>query len=331
MSRRRILAFALFLLTVSAWAQAPGPSNPPRFDVGTIDAGFYINDCLGFSYPIPDGWQVNADALGTPPGTAKHESGGNLLLLVIDQHTKRPFFNRVVVSATNASAMTFDTAGFVSHFVHAQTGGDNSGSRKILKEAYPVDFAGKHFYRSDYSDARTGATLYKAFLSTKFRGYFLGWTIVASAPEEVDAAVNTLQKMVFRQDQPDPACTMGPDEARPADARGVAASTPPPAGGPQQRVRISQGVAETLIVKKVQPAYPDAARFNQIQGNVILRAEIDTEGNVQQVVLISGHPMLAPAAIAAVKQWKYKPYLLNGKPVNVETQATVIFQLRPRF
>jgi protein TonB len=59
----------------------------------------------------------------------------------------------------------------------------------------------------------------------------------------------------------------------------------------------------------------------------VLRLDVDKEGNVSNIQLISGHPLLAPAAIDAVKQWKYKPYLLNGEPVEVETQVRVNFTL----
>jgi len=94
-----------------------------------------------------------------------------------------------------------------------------------------------------------------------------------------------------------------------------------------QRVRVSQGVTQGLLIKKVQPVYPPLARQARIQGNVLLQAEISTEGTIENLHLISGHPMLAPAAIEAVKQWRYKPYILNGEPVPVETQITVIFSL----
>ena len=94
-----------------------------------------------------------------------------------------------------------------------------------------------------------------------------------------------------------------------------------------QRVRVSQGVSTGLLIKKVQPAYPPLARQARIQGQVVLQAEISKEGTIQNLQLISGHPMLAPAAIEAVKQWRYKPYLLNGEPVAVETQVVVNFTL----
>jgi len=110
---------------------------------------------------------------------------------------------------------------------------------------------------------------------------------------------------------------------------GIISSTPVavPKVATPQRVRVSQGVSQGLLVRKVQPNYPPLARQARIQGQVVLQAEISKDGSIENLHLISGHPMLAPAAIDAVKQWKYKPYFLNGEPVEVETQITVIFSL----
>ena len=93
------------------------------------------------------------------------------------------------------------------------------------------------------------------------------------------------------------------------------------------RVRVSSGVSSGLLIRKVSPNYPPLARQARIQGTVVLQAQISKDGSIQNLQLISGHPMLAPAAIEAVKQWKYKPYLLNGEPVEVETQVQVNFTL----
>jgi len=109
---------------------------------------------------------------------------------------------------------------------------------------------------------------------------------------------------------------------------GIISSTPiVPKVATPQRVRVSQGVTQGLLIRKVQPAYPPLARQARIQGSVLLQAEISKDGTIQNLRLISGHPMLAPAAIEAVKQWRYKPYILNGEPVEVETQITVNFTL----
>jgi len=94
-----------------------------------------------------------------------------------------------------------------------------------------------------------------------------------------------------------------------------------------QRVRVSSGVAQGLLIKKVPPQYPQEAKDQHIQGVVLMQVTVDKEGSVAKVQLISGHPLLAPPAIEAVKQWKYRPYLLNNIPVEVETQIQVNFTL----
>jgi periplasmic protein TonB len=94
-----------------------------------------------------------------------------------------------------------------------------------------------------------------------------------------------------------------------------------------QRIRISQGVTKGLLIHRVEPTYPTLAKAARVQGEVVLTAIISTTGEIENLRLVSGHPMLVPDAIAAVKQWRYKPYLLNGQPVEVETTITVIFSL----
>src|SRR5579872_14510 len=110
---------------------------------------------------------------------------------------------------------------------------------------------------------------------------------------------------------------------------GIISSTPvavPKVAAPQ-RVRVSQGVVSGLKVRDMKPNYPPLARQARIQGTVVLHAVIGKDGGIQNLTLISGHPMLAPAAIEAVKQWRYKPYLLNGEPVEVDTEVQVNFTL----
>jgi len=84
---------------------------------------------------------------------------------------------------------------------------------------------------------------------------------------------------------------------------------------------------EGNLVYRVQPLYPALARQARIQGQVVLRAIISRDGTIENLQVISGHPMLAPAAVEAVRQWRYKPYYLNDSAVEVETQVTVNFVL----
>jgi protein TonB len=94
-----------------------------------------------------------------------------------------------------------------------------------------------------------------------------------------------------------------------------------------RKVRVSSGVAQGLLIRKVEPQYPSLARQARIQGMVVLQALIGKNGSVQNLRVISGHPMLIQSAVDAVKQWRYKPYYLNGEPIEVETQINVNFTL----
>ena len=94
-----------------------------------------------------------------------------------------------------------------------------------------------------------------------------------------------------------------------------------------QRIRLSQGVTEGNRLTTVTPTYPDIAKRARIQGIVVLQAVISKQGAIENLRVVSGHPMLTQAALDAVRQWRYRPYLLSGEPVEVETQITVNFNL----
>jgi TonB family protein len=94
-----------------------------------------------------------------------------------------------------------------------------------------------------------------------------------------------------------------------------------------QTMNISQGLTQGLILKKTQPTYPSIALQMRIEGPVDLLATISKTGSITAVKILHGDPQLARAAIEAVKQWKYKPYLLDGQPVEIQTQITVNFKL----
>jgi protein TonB len=94
-----------------------------------------------------------------------------------------------------------------------------------------------------------------------------------------------------------------------------------------QTTNVSQGLSQGLILKKTQPTYPSIALQMRIEGPVDLLATISKTGNITAVKILHGDPQLARAALEAVKQWKYKPYLLDGQPVEIQTQITVNFKL----
>ncbi len=110
---------------------------------------------------------------------------------------------------------------------------------------------------------------------------------------------------------------------------GGAGSTaaPPPPKVTLKRITVGGNVQAAHLVNRVQPVYPPLARQTRISGTVKLHAIIGKNGAVEQLQVVSGHPLLVQSALDAVKQWRYQPTLLNGEPVEVDTEIDVIFSL----
>ncbi|MGB6265134.1 MAG: energy transducer TonB [Candidatus Acidiferrales bacterium] len=113
-----------------------------------------------------------------------------------------------------------------------------------------------------------------------------------------------------------------------ADGAGPVVQPPRPVMPlPKRPVLISGGVMEARLIRRVEPAYPETARLLQLSGIVQMRAIIGADGRVRELTVLSGNPILATAAEAAVHEWRYHPTLLDSQPVEVETFITVTFVL----
>lgn len=149
--------------------------------------------------------------------------------------------------------------------------------------------------------------------------------IVKKAASALPAHKSVAQEVVSA---PAPAALGVADNATDKALGGIISTTPvnmPTAV--TQVVKVSQGVSEGLLVKRVQPVYPAQARQMRVQGPVQLQATISKDGTISNVRVMAGNSQLARAAVDAVKQWKYKPYYLNNQPVEIETQIIVNFKL----
>ena len=281
-----------------------------QYENGALANGVYSNECFGLSFPIPAGWEVNETI--TPSGKARRRSNKDLVLLFLQQQGKQP--GRIILSARDATGFA-SARDFVADAVKAQVNIPTEHG-ELIRETSAIDYGSQHFFRADYKVASPNAVpLYFSYVYTVFRDHLIGETIAASSAAALDEAANSLQAITLRNDQINLKCVMAP--------------TPVPVAT-SDRVRVASGVSTGLLIKKVAPDYPELARQSRVQGTVVLRAEIDKNGDIKDLALVSGHAMLAPAAIAAVKQWKYKPYLLNGQPVAIETEIIVNFSLKNR-
>lgn len=123
---------------------------------------------------------------------------------------------------------------------------------------------------------------------------------------------------------------IGPSALGPSDIPFPVTGTrvmPVPAPVPSRPTFRTSQMLQGMLVHKVEPVYPAMAKIAHVQGAVVLAAIISKEGAIEHLQLMSGHPLLVPAAIDAVSRWRYKPYILNGDAIEVETQITVNFIL----
>jgi TonB family protein len=112
-------------------------------------------------------------------------------------------------------------------------------------------------------------------------------------------------------------------------APGAGSRFPEPLSVSSGRIRVAAEVQQAKLKSSVAPQYPALARQARIQGLVKLHATIGKDGTVQNLVVVSGHPLLVPASLEAVKQWVYEPTLINSEPVALETDIDVTFSLPP--
>lgn len=142
-------------------------------------------------------------------------------------------------------------------------------------------------------------------------------------------------QMIKEEPQPDVGMTGGVPGGVPGGSAGgvlggIIGGAPgglPPPPKPVERLRIGGLVMQANLIRKVDPIYPQIAKTAHISGTVILHALIAKDGTIQELQFVSGPPLLMRSAMDAVKQWRYKPTLLNNQPVQVDTTITVIFNL----
>ncbi|MGA7632267.1 MAG: energy transducer TonB, partial [Terriglobales bacterium] len=150
---------------------------------------------------------------------------------------------------------------------------------------------------------------HRSFVCLSSKDYFLQWNIIGWPKQAIETAVATLDSMTLAP----PPTTSAPQQVGKQDA--------------PTSTHLASGVATGLLIKKVTPVYPPEAKYAHIQGSVVLQAVINKSGDIVDLEAISGPNELVMSAVNAVRKWKYRPYLLNGDPVTVQTQIVVNYEL----
>lgn len=154
-----------------------------------------------------------------------------------------------------------------------------------------------------------------------------GAKVATAAPLKVKSSIAKNTKAAADDSSAPLPSTLAVDDANSSALNSVVAAPSATAKPSLASLKISQGVSQGLLIKRVDPKYPASALTMHVQGAVLLDATINREGMISDVSVVKGDKVLARAATDAVKQWRYKPYYLDGQPVEIQTQITINFKL----
>lgn len=277
---------------------APLPGSPP---LGGFGAGNYTNKYFDLSYPLSRDWVRETDLMRKNYGAEGLSKAVYVLLAAvhIPEHTAPPkadssFVLSALERSADASTQTCD--------MYLQTLASELQSKKEAQQKGAVSsftVAGHDFSRADF-EFRHGPS-HHAIVCAQVKDYLLQWNVAGSSRDAVQGAVNTITS--------------------------ITAVPPVLPASPPTYLQLASGVAQGLRIKNVSPIYPEEAKFRHIQGTVELKAVINKAGDVADLEVIDGPIELVVSAVNAVRQWKFRPYVLNGEPVAVEGKIIVQYQL----
>jgi protein TonB len=162
----------------------------------------------------------------------------------------------------------------------------------------------------------------KPSLTGNFSAFIAPWKV----PDSTDRTADI--KATSDPESPCLGCIPGPGQSSTLPTgMYISVAPPPPLPTPVAKPPRVSVMMDGYLIHRIQPDYPIPARQNRVQGPVEIAALISKQGTIENLQVLRGHPMLVPAALNAVKQWRYRPYILNGDPIEVDTKITVIFTL----
>jgi len=308
------ISWACLVVSVAVFAHSQTVPKPAEVAPSYLSIADF-----GLDYPLSNDWVRATEMLRKKAESDSSPQNFDVLLAAV-------YVPKSNVSATSPS---------FSLFAYRQPATDckksleamiaHSQDKNVQPEGGVEEFsaAGRDFFRVNL--ARGVGGRHRCIICTTANGHLLVWNARAPKEKGLDAIVATLNSIT---PLPQRSTTESAQSTGLKDGAAEGAPSKPDAAQPE-RVKILGGVTSGLLIKKkVDPIYPADARAAYVQGTVLLRAEISKTGDITDLELLDGPIELAGSAVAAVRQWKYKPYLLNGQPVRVLTQIQVYYQLQ---
>ncbi|HUO13425.1 MAG TPA: TonB family protein [Verrucomicrobiae bacterium] len=300
------------LISLTPSAQSQTASTPP------LPPGHYPSVAdFGLAYPLSNDWVRATGLLRKKLESSIATPDYDVLLAAFyltksDLSVTNPFFS-LVAYRQPASDCKKSLEAMIARFQ----------DQKDRPEGDVLQFsaAGRDYFRVNRH--RGAEDRYQVVICTIANNHMLIWNAGAPDQEGLDAIVATLNSITALP--PSTGESTGSAAKNDREAEGHSAQ---PVIAKPERVRVSGPFVQGLLIKKVNPIYPAEARAARIQGTVILQAEISKTGDITDLELVDGPIELAGSAIVAVRQWKYRPYLLLGQPVIVQTQVQVNYQLQ---
>jgi TonB family protein len=295
-----------WLISLTLWAHAqdvPKAADPARSYLSVAD--------FGLVYPLSNDW-VRAT---------------KMVRKRVESSDTTPNFDVLLAAVYVPKSNLSETSPFFSLLAFRQPTTDckknleamiaHSPGKKDQPEGGVEEFsaAGRDYFRLNLARGEGGR--HGCVICTAANGHLLVWRAGAAKDKGLEAVVATLN-----------AITSLPQQNATGSAQSVGKNGQAEAPLSAERVKVLGGVTAGLLIKKVNPVYPYDARAAYIQGTVVLQAEISKTGDITDLELVDGPIELAGSAVAAVRQWKYKPYRLNGQPVAIDTQIQVNYQLQ---
>jgi len=291
----------------------PPESTAPS--LGTFEDDAYSNESFGFAYPLPRDWVRETQALRKRLA-ASGQLGTYVLLAAVhipQQKAALEADSSFVLSAIASAGRNCQQ--YLEGLASVLRTREQANQKGTISS---LTIAGSAFYRADFEFGESPR--YHTFLCTQSKDYLLDWNMVGLSKGDIESTVTTLNRMHPVPSHP----ASAPPAAIPASPNQPSVSqTPPPVG----QIGVSPAVTQGLLVKRVDPVYPKHAKHAHLQGTVVLSAIISKNGEIRDLEVVDGPIEFVVSAVNAVRQWKYRPYLLGGEAVEVDTTITVNYTL----